>query len=235
METGSRPGSILPYRRPEKSSKPSCEEAMLSSSRTSQRTPVSSWREESLAASIADSFGQSRGCMRSRSCCSCGLRSEFKNHNLSALSLKYHYSRLRSTVSLYSDLNLIWIYVSHTENDRHLGSQRQDDYLSQGYLMAATPRGHSSEQPQQDGFSPCHLATFDQKLSLGPCSVLSTGSPWSLMVLARLWTGSDRGTAFTRASVQEQEAPTSQICSHNDLEYFRRCKSVILAIQPLKS
>lgn len=55
------------------------------------------------------------------------------------------------------------------------------------------------------------------------------------MLLARSWMGSDQGAAFTRASVQVQEAPPSQkICSLKGLEYFKRCKSAILALQPPK-
>lgn len=117
----------------------------------------------------------------------------------------------------------------------HLRHGKWQQVMQHPPIQKAGEIRHSSEQLQQDGFSPRHLAVFDQKLSLGPCNVLSTGSWWSLMRLARSWIGSDQGTAFTRASVQVQEAPTSQeICSLNGLEYFKRCKSAILALQPLK-
>lgn len=82
------------------------------------------------------------------SCCSQGLRSEFKNSNFWALSLKTYYLSRKFITSFYSCLDLLCVSVWQKRNDGHLGEQ--DDYLSQGHPMS---RGHPSQQWQHDPFS----------------------------------------------------------------------------------
>lgn len=83
------------------------------------------------------------------SCCSQGLRSEFKNSNFWALSLKNNYLLCKSITSLYSCPDLLCVSVWQNRNDGDLGEQ--DDYLSQGHPMS---QGHPSQQWQHDPFSP---------------------------------------------------------------------------------
>lgn len=58
----------------------------------------------------------------------------------------------------------------------HLRHGKWQQVMQHPPIQKAGEIRHSSEQLQQDGFSPRHLAVFVQKLSLGPCNVLSTGS-----------------------------------------------------------
>lgn len=82
------------------------------------------------------------------SCCSQGLRKEFKNSNFWALSLKNYYLLCISITSFYLCLDLLCVSVWQKRNDEDWGEQ--DDYLSQGHPMS---RGHPSQQRQHDPFS----------------------------------------------------------------------------------